>query len=292
MKNKFLILLTSSLIIFGCGDNNGSSSSITLDSATAPASLSAGTVIAGNPSITLTAALADGGTVTATYENTATGSLYPSAAAVGGTIDVEMNLDGTNVKLSFTAAAKAIEWVMSDFLDRGGDGHTDEFTLTASIDGTSQGSSVGQFVGGVKPKNENVADSARADITGAPTEEEFQKSLVGFAILASSNTGDLYYVSFSNSTDVKIIGGGETETATYTYSYTGGNKGSLSMNGTTTGDFGTLPYSEKVEITFNNFYEGSWQSIERVVDGIQDNDLENGTFKVFSGTDNLQNFIP
>ena len=38
--------------------------------------------------------------------------------------------------------------VLDGFTDRGGDGHTDEFTVTATIDGDTKPASTGQFVGG------------------------------------------------------------------------------------------------------------------------------------------------
>ena len=63
--------------------------------------------------------------------------------------------------MEFTADTKTIEWGMSQFLDRGGDGITDEFTIDATIDGIAQASSIGQFVGGAKPTNENVSESER-----------------------------------------------------------------------------------------------------------------------------------
>jgi hypothetical protein len=277
---KFIPCLSffATFFLFGCGSDSGSSGSATsavLQSASSPTQIPSGAIIAANPTLTLTTDLNNGGTVTATYSNTSSGSAYPASVA-GGTVQVKMEVIGGKITLSFTADAKTIEWGMSQFLDRGGDGLTDEFTIDATIDGKAQASSIGQFVGGAKPTNENVSESERLTqdkISQAPTEAEFQKYLVGFAIGYTYDVSDRGLIYFLDSS--RFINA-EDGSGTYTYTKTGEKTALLVVN------YDSLSITRNLTITFENFYKGKW---EDPADG------DDGNFDVWAGTDNLVDFF-
>ena len=274
LKKIFSTYIIACIIFLsGCGSDSGSSGSATstaVESASSPTQIPSGAIIAANPTLTLTADLNNGGTVTATYLNTSSGSAYPASVA-GGTVQVKMEVVGGKITLSFTADTKTIEWGMSQFLDRGGDGLTDEFTIDATIDGIAQASSIGQFVGGAKPTNENVSESERLtqnNISRSPTEAEFQKYLVGFAI-GYTDGNDRGVISFLDSSRFMDA---EDGSGTYTYTKMGPNMGKI------VGESGSYPVN--VSLSFDNFYEGTWSDS----DG-------GGTFEVWAGTENLVNFF-
>ena len=79
------------------------------------------------------------------------------------------------------------------------------------------------FDGAVKPVNQNISPSQRVDASGTPTEEQFQKHLVGFAIKATnitSNSDHFIYFEIPNMIEVNDV---ETGYGTYNYNYNNGN---------------------------------------------------------------------
>ena len=280
MKYLSLFTIILSLLFSSCGDSGGSGDgSVTTSGASTPSSLPSGLVIAVNPKITFTASLSDGGTVAVSYEND--GGDYP---VYSGNVDVTMNKTGSQITLTFDFSAAlpgtTLSMVLDGFTDRGGDGHTDEFTVTATIDGDTKPASTGQFVGGVKPTNENIPASQRVDISGTPTEQQFQNYLVGFAILVTDTTDDdTAFIHFIDQTSVEFYDDdGEISRGTYTYSYNGGNP-TLLISDMTESD-GDV-WSSNVSLSFDSFYKGNWQNLEHIWNGTNDPDLGREVFLCF-----------
>lgn len=281
MKFHIISLIISTLLFHGCGSDSSQGSTATTSGASTPSSLPAGLSIAVNPTITFTSSLVNGATVSVTYDNPTGFSTYP---VYTGPVDVTMSTSGTAITLSFDFSnvftiPPTLEIVLDGFVDRGGDGHTDEFTVTSTIDGAVQPAVNGQFVGNTKPVNENISEANRVDITGTPTEDEFQKYLVGFAIHANDNS-DNYFLLFKNQTDVVFIDGGDLGTGSYTYNYNSGNPTLILDIEGGDGD----KWVSTVNLSFNGFYQGTWQETSHVFNGVNDTNLDSGPFTIFAGT--------
>ena len=284
MKTLIISLFILTLFFAGCAEQSSNNSSTSLSSATMPVSLGAGTVIAVNPRVEIVSNLTVGSTASASYSNTTTVSSYPSS--VSGNVSVTLTTVGSNLKLSFIADGKMIDWVMSDFIDRGGDGHTDEFTISATIDGAPLSSSVGQFVGAIKPPNLNVASPVITNKT--PTRDEFYNHLVGFAIRVEnpSDQNDVNFLQFVDKVNFNYLDGDTVLSGTYIYEEAPvGGIIEYKINSNNEGKIG-VAYD-------NSFYSGTWSDIEYTDNGVPatQSELGTGTFKVYSGTDDLINFL-
>ena len=295
MKYILTLLIPFALLLIGCGDSSSSlSSSATTTSASTPTVLPSGLVLAVNPKITFTANLSDAGTITVTYENSDSLGGYPVHS---GNVDVTMAVSGSQILLTFDfsrylSIAPSLSMVLDGFLDRGGDGYTDEFTVISTVDSVLLPSATGQFVGSEKPENQNISASQRVDTSGIPTEEEFQKYLVGFAIKATNLTDqkDLIFVYFQDSTNVYQVSDYGYATGTYVYNY---NQGSPTLSVVSIESDGDR-YTSTLNLDFSGgWYKGSWQETEHSVNGVPDAGLDNGTFEVYSGTSikDLENFL-
>jgi hypothetical protein len=245
--------------------------------------------LAVNPIITFSAEATDGGTVTVRYVNTDS-TYYP---VFDGNLDLNMSISGSIIKLAFSVGGKIISWDLDGFKDRGGDGHTDEFTVAATVNGDRLPSETGQFIGNVKPINDNIKEADRVDITGTPTESQFQNNIVGFAILAEATTySDKAIVWFEDQTKFSHIDDdGVLTSGTYKYSYNNGKPTLVVEYNDDDGD----EVVETMDLTFNGFYEGTWSESEYIKNGVSapSNQLDNGSFLVLSGTskDDLANFL-
>ena len=284
MKFHIISLIISTLLFHGCGSDSSQGSTATTSGASTPSSLPAGLSIAVNPTITFTSSLVNGATVSVTYDNPTGFSTYP---VYTGPVDVTMSTSGTAITLSFDFSnvftiPPTLEIVLDGFVDRGGDGHTDEFTVTSTIDGAVQPAVNGQFVGNTKPVNENISEANRVDITGTPTEDEFQKYLVGFAIYTDqSHSGDTYFLVFENEIKVTFIDAGGVGQGTYSYSYNGGNPTLILNIMDSDGD----SWESTVDLDFRDFYSGGWDVTDYKFNGVTDSSgLDRGGFKVYANT--------
>ena len=103
MKYILTLLIPFALLLIGCGDSSSSlSSSATTTSASTPTVLPSGLKYSWNPTITLTADLSDGNTISVNYVNSSSSSIYP---VYSGPVDVTMTNSGSSINLTFDFAS-------------------------------------------------------------------------------------------------------------------------------------------------------------------------------------------
>ena len=268
MKIKKLAILLSTFVLIGCGGDGGSSSDSTAvgtSDASAPASLPPGTEISFNPEIVFDGELSVGSPVTARYTNNSSTSSLP--AGNNDSVSVTMTIVGGGIQVSFTQAGRHVELVLTGFKDFGA-GYIEEFTIEAKVDDISQGTQQARFTGDTKPKN--TAASRTFDTSGTPTEDEFNKFLVGKAIFWQDTIdNDRGYILFNqDGTYVDIVYDNSWEDnfvnlkKTWTYSYNGGSPIlTLSDTGVKKSDNSEYSEKDKIELSFHNFFQGNYNNI-------------------------------
>jgi len=295
MKTKTVALLLSMFVLIGCGDAGStllsdSSSGVTTE-ASVPTSLRSGTEISFNPEIVFTGELLPGSSANATYTNTSGSGSLP--AGDNDNISVSFEIISTGVKLSFNHGGKAVELMLSNFLDMGNTGYIDEFTVEAKVDGVTQDKQSGRFSGNVKPRNTSI--SKPIDTNRAPTEAEFQKYIVGKAFYHEETSpepgDDAGYMIFNADGTVDYFdldddGPNPDEinaVEIWTYNYNGGNP-TLTLREDWTSKFnGKKNYwVVTVDLDFTNFFEGTYKDIYEAEDGVVDSTIDEGIWKIFN----------
>ena len=298
------IFLISCIILFsyGCVDDGVTNNGTASFEASTPTTLSTGTEIAFNPKITVT------GPSACTYDNTVnTDSKLP---ATTGAEDCNMtfsssgsNLTVTIVNLSLFGADNLVI-TLNGFVDKGGDGHTDQFSVTAETGATATTGATsvvatGQFVGTQKPRNENVSEEDVVDTSGAPTKEQWDSYIVGNILYQTDSDGDSHLVEFSASsgtyTNIHVpsesdSGGSDSGVIeSYTYEKTGSTTGLLKFNDTWTNssDNSSWEGRQSIELTFTSFYSGKYKQIsdyeKNLTTGVESNTtLDSGSFNIYT----------
>ena len=298
---KYQVLALSFLLPFtGCVDDPVSNLASVSGTVATPSAASASTELANaqiafNPVITI-----DATGSSCTYDNTKnTVSSFPAGTATcsiaysesGGALVATLTetngtvLGGTPLVLN-----------LSGFVDKGNEGLVDEFTVQATHGATTV-QETGQFVGATKPLNKTVA-ATRAelpDLTGAPDATEWARYCIGNAIsIETTGTPDLSLARFTSSTahegyEVSGSDAGSSWSGTYTYAKNSETTSTLVLNENITLATGAQATSvTTVELTFTDFYTGSWQttsSVETIVatgKTITDSTLESGTFQMYT----------
>jgi hypothetical protein len=274
MKIKKLILLLLTFTLIGCGGGGSSSDSspVGTSDAAAPAALPSGTEISFNPEIVFDGELSVGSPVTASYTNNSSTSSLP--AGNNDSVSVTMTIVDGGIQVSFTQAGQSVELILSGFKDFGA-GYIEEFTIEAKVDGTSVGTQQGRFTGNTKPKN--TAASRTFDVSGTPTEDEFNKFLVGKAIYhqeTSPDNRDRGYILFNQDGTFHYLDGdldGDDDDSdredyknikdTWTYSYNGGSP-ILMLKSTAVkkSDDSSYFYEDTIELSFQNFFQGTYKN--------------------------------
>ena len=296
---KKIISLSSSLLLMlsGCIDDDTTNNGATSFEASTPTVLSTGTEIAFNPKITVTSLTA------CTYDNTVnTDSKLP---ATTGAVECNMTVSPSGSSLTVTIenlslfGADNLVITLNGFVDKGGDGHTDQFSVTAEtgVTPTTGATSVvatGQFVGTTKPRNENVSDANVVDITGAPTKEEWDAYIVGNLIVATEDINEIEIIKFASSTaEYTEYGGSSPETGTWeSYVYAKSEDddvtGFITMTDTWTENDGSKMESKRViQCTFTSFYLGAYKEISEsevnLTTGVEaQTSPASGTFEVYT----------
>ena len=230
--SSFLLLMLSSCL----EDTDTTAASQTAVVAQPPASVGSsglsGQTITFNPTLVFSA---DG--LTINYTNTESGSNYPSGdftdlsltnEVVGDHLIVTVTVNGEKLDLGFS------------FIDRGGEGYIDEVVLDlVEVDDEVQvlPAEVSVLVTPLTVRNENVAKTALADFTGAPTEAEWNQYLVGTAILlqgSDNGQDDFTLAQFTTTSSGTYVDVEDGDTGTFTYSYSlidsGSNSGKLTVS--------------------------------------------------------------
>jgi hypothetical protein len=273
MKIKKLILLLSTYAFIGCGGGGSSSDSspVGTSDAAAPAALPSGTEISFNPEIVFDGELSVGSPVTARYTNNSSTSSLP--AGNNDSVSVTMTIVDGGIQVSFDQGGQRVELILSGFKDFGA-GYIEEFTIEAKVDGTSVGTQQGRFTGNTKPKN--TAASRTFDTSGTPTEDEFNKFLVGKAIYHQETYPDVKdrgYILFKQDGTFHYLDGdldGDSDSytneykdikSTWTYSYNGGSP-ILTLTDTAVKSDDNSSYSsiDTIELSFQNFFQGTYKN--------------------------------
>jgi len=273
MKIKKLILLLLTFTLIGCGGGGSSSDSspVGTSDAAAPAALPSGTEISFNPEIVFDGELSVGSPVTARYTNNSSTSSLP--AGNNDSVSVTMTIVDGGIQVSFDQGGQRVELILSGFKDFGA-GYIEEFTIEAKVDGTSVGTQQGRFTGNTKPKN--TAASRTFDVSGTPTEDEFNKFLVGKAIYhqeTSPDNRDRGYILFNQDGTFHYLDGdldGDDDSytkeyedikSTWTYSYNGGSP-ILTLTDTAVKSDDNSSYSsiDTIELSFQNFFQGTYKN--------------------------------
>lgn len=282
-------LFVLTLGFFGCLEDPVNPGTVSA-TATVPTTLATGTEIAFNPKITVT------GVSSCTYDNTVnTVSEFPASA---GPVDCNMTVtaDASKVEVvlvnSTLFGTDNLVLSLTEFTDKGGDGYTDEFSVSATK-GTTTVVTTGQFVGSQKPRNENVSDVEVVDISGAPTTAEWNSYIIGNMIFAQDVDGDGNLIAFSSSTaDWRGVGGeddGETAIIeNYAYEKTSDTEGMLTIKDDWAENDGSKWYGKtEIKLTFTNFYSGTWvetsdYGINLTTNRESQTSLGAGTFDVYT----------
>ena len=302
MKYMKIKLLTSSFILLmlsSCLDDTTTNNGATSFEASTPTVLSTGTEIAFNPKITVTSLTA------CTYDNTVnTDSKLP---ATTGAVECNMTVSPSGSSLTVTIenlslfGADNLVITLNGFVDKGGDGHTDQFSVTAEtgVTPTTGATSVvatGQFVGTTKPRNENVSDANVVDISDAPTKEQWNSYIVGNILNHIDYDGDNGLVEFSTNsatyTELTPEDDGSYDSGvidSYTYQKTSPTTGLLKLDDTWTesSDNSSWEGSQSIELTFTSFYSGTYKEIsdyeKNLTTGVESKTtLGGGTFNIYT----------
>ena len=240
---------------------------------------------------------------TLSYSNDSNDTGYP--ATVNGQIDVNSSKEDDRLILSFTVGGQKID-VGFSFIDRGGEGFIDEAVLdVARVDGAEQTISekrtftldAGEFA------NAGIAAEDRPDFSGAPTTAEWNRYLVGTAILLTEDSGlDNTLVRFNSSSSGQYVDldDGYIGNFSYTYKNDGNNTGEISVteNWVNAGIDYDSDYPDSngsrmrtefsVSLTFEDFYNGRWADGPEVVSDLdsgktyEENDDEQGSFNAIT----------
>ena len=282
---KLLKAILSFIIISclaSCGGGGGGSS--TTSTPTVPTSIPSGAKISINPEIEFASELTVGSSATAIYSNS-DATYFPVSA--DESVMVNMESTSSTITISFKlASGEAIQLIISDLTDFGEDGYYDEYTVDAKVDGTSVLNTRGFFTGTKKPRNLGV--SSPVDINRAPTEEEFNKYLVGKVIqtkeddFVDDDGGYVIYNSDGTVTSYDWDGSlNDDKIRKYEYNYNGGEP--IVIYTETRKDNNVTVVTE-TKATFYNFYEGTYDDLKKTPDDGTDS-LDKGTWRVVSKID-------
>ena len=215
------------------------------------------------------------------YSNTESGSNYPSGNFTG--LSLTNEVVGNRLIVTVTVNGEKLDLGFS-FIDRGGEGFIDEVVLDlVEVDDEEQvlPAEISLLVKTPgKIPNENVAEAARPDFTGAPTEAEWNQYLVGTAMLLQEDKMtyiDNSLVQFTTTSSGIYVDMEDGDTGTFTYSYSltdsGANTGKITISSEWKNEDDTdTPDEEDLEypgsnghmlrddfsknLVFTNFYNG------------------------------------
>ena len=277
MKQKLLISLTLIFSLSSCFDGGDSSSSTPASQkevvAQAPASVASsglpGKTITFNPTLVF-----DSTGETVDYSNDTTDSAYPNGDFSG--IDLNETVEGDRLVISITVDDQKIDLGFS-FVDRGGEGFIDEAVLdVVKVDDVEQTlpEKVTVRIDAGTVVNEGVAEEDRLDISGAPSEEEWNTYIIGAAVLVEQDSEiyeDNTLVRFQTATTGQYVDLEDLDTGdfTYTYTKTSDTTGKLSVvsdweldAGEEDPDYpgatGTMRDEFTMTLTFTDFYNGTY----------------------------------
>jgi hypothetical protein len=297
MKKHSLFFCALIFCLFGCRDSETTSPASVSSTATGPSAANAALELANaqivfNPTITISV---DG--LSCTYDNTTNQlSLFPSGTA---TCSITYSDSGNDLVLTLNETngnamgGTPLTLNLSGFVDKGGEGLIDEFTVQATH-GANTVRDTAQFVGATKPLNKSVVSkrSELPNMDGAPDSAEWQRYIIGNAIVAINEVdGDVTLLTFKDSSNVDGYDVQDKDTWDGTYEYskskTETTKGNLKNKQVWTKSDGTTVIGEyEFELTFTNFYSGRWKETKSVENGVSyaQNQLEHGTFNVYTDT--------
>lgn len=197
------------------------------------------------------------------YDNNSGDGFWP-AGAFSGNYGSETDSATNETTITLNAfGVSPITLVLSNFSDGDGDGRIDDFSYTATSDALGSESGNGSFVAG-KPANPDVEESEVADLSGSPTEAEWNQYIVGNTFLAQLQFDYRYTFTDASTVIVAYDDGFDVEesvTATYTYEKISASQGILVI--TESGfdedgpNNGPYTYIETLNITFGDFFSGS-----------------------------------
>lgn len=290
MKIAMALLCTVLTLCFaGCGGGsnggddsstfNGSSANgvkqATNTSAQQPKSFPANTIISINPEITLDQELNSTSTpASALYQNSGSSSDFPKGSQF---IFVSMEEIGDSVKLSFEVLEKTVELTLSNFLDIGGTGYTDEFTVQAEVKDkngkVTKSTGTGSFRGN-KPRNNNVPEPV--NVNRAPAVDEFYQYIVGRPIYyefessgqsveSGLSTENVYLVLNPNMTVSGTVFRSSSTTPKWEHSYSNGNH-ILRLKARNLIDGNDWDVTITYLLKFTTFTEGTWEIIETLAE--------------------------
>jgi hypothetical protein len=274
------ILAVFYALLFGCDGGPASnypqqSAGTSSSPATAkmPSSLPAGTRISFNPEITLNVEVSAGSSGQATYTNNSGSSDFGI-----GEEEILVHLKLTPASLIITYTLKnneQVELVLTNFIDMGDDGYFDEFTVNATVNRNFKFSYVGHFRGLKKPRN--LAVSQTFNTNRAPTEDEFNKYLLGKSLYGfnlSENGADvdmgrlvlhpngkfLQYITEDG--DQKYVDGFSWE-----YNYNGGSPVFIVTIEKPSSDSEIEKRVIEANLDFTNFYEATFKVSSDLTNG-------------------------
>jgi hypothetical protein len=272
-------------LLFGCGDGDNPPPS-NASPAGAPSSV-AGSEITINPVIKFGA---DGSTFD--YDNTlATGSDFPSGTHEGDFAFRVIESTG-QVILTLTATPAwpdgDLSLELSGFVDVDGSGRIDTFSFTASYGAITTGGS-GEFSGG-KPANPNADASSIPDVSGAPTEDEWNKYIVGKNMVwYTPGDPDVTFVYVKDAVSYVATDEDGPWHGSYTYDKTGDNTGKITASEVYSN--GGRWDMESIVI-FDDFFSATFQDTlnrETLPDGTVEDDPDSGNFRIYTDVTLLAN---
>jgi hypothetical protein len=312
MNQNICIFPSLFLLLFaGCNSSSSSSSgssssnsqtevAATVNSTSAPEVFSNFTLEL-NPVIVITGN-------TATYKNDDGSQGFELATSTLTDVSVKYDdtPDGGGLLLIFTSPSFSdgnITITLSGFVDRGNEGYIDEFTVEKAEVNKNDGTTT-EITSVANTKKSNLGTKLKRsasdmtennislpDFSGSPTVDEWNKYMIGTAILATelSGVGELTLVQFTSSStgryiDVAGYDAGDSGTFTYIYSQDGSNKGILTTTSTwVESDQTDSNYNDTIEevdvrcLTFTDFYNGKYENTAGTETNLANGSVKNDT---------------
>lgn len=269
-----------SLVLAGCssgGSNSSSSDSSQNVSVSNLEYLPSGSIISFNPDIQFTADLRPGSQTLAKYTNlSSVGSLPRGSGDVNATLTEESG----DVTLKFEFEDKKIKLKLSDFIDQGADGTVDTFKLRLFIDENENSLTYdGRFKGVIKPRTQ-LSSIPPSDTNRAPTTSEFEKFLINKPFFATDyeyNKPDRF--TFGENGKLFLWPTNE-QYGTYEYIYNNASP-KLKINGAYPNG---SPFYSELEMSFANFYVGTYKEVVLRVNDQPATRLGSGTFRYYKSS--------
>jgi hypothetical protein len=277
----FLVgLVFFSLLLAGCSSGGSDSSASGSNQDVSVSNLEylpSGSIISFNPDIQFSADLRPGSTILAKYTNLSSMGSLPRGS---GDVNATLTEESGGVTLEFDFDDKEVKLKLSDFIDQGADGTIDTFKVRLFIDENENSLTYnGSFKGVIKPRSK-LSSIPPSDTNRAPTASEFEKFLINKPFFATDyeyNKPDRF--TFGENGKL-FLWPSNQQNGTYEYIYNNASP-KLKINGAYPDG---SPFYSELEMSFANFYVGTYKEVVLRVNDQPATRLGSGTFRYYKSS--------